>query len=334
MIKDKTNHFNCSFKASYNSSSGIHYEKFEGKIDVCSPRKNEFMIKFKDLTDHFRMKHYIKLTRSSEIPGCSVIISVIILKSDKFFSDQQALREVKHISMSLPLLGELAKGLRIPDNITTELNIFDPKADIETFLELKFNKEIDIKDNRFLTECNLMPFEKVPLDYSTLDALHRNKTAVLFGVPLEKRKKGYMVYPKGGIECKNQDDIKAQDGLLTEMISTAGKALFEGKSLVALSLPVRVFSPMCSTERLPDSWSAGPVYLKRAAMTDDKRERFRYVTAFAVSGFWNLCEQRKPFTPILGETYQGYWPDGTAIFIDHIRHHPPISRFFVRKIFN
>lgn len=35
----------------------------------------------------------------------------------------------------------------------------------------------------------------------------------------------------------------------------------------------------------------------------------------------------KPFNPILGETCEAYFPDGTKIYIDHIRHHPPISYF-------
>lgn len=42
-----------------------------------------------------------------------------------------------------------------------------------------------------------------------------------------------------------------------------------------------------------------------------------------------VCRQKKPFNPILGETFQGYWPDGTKIYIEHISHHPPISYFLV-----
>ena len=36
---------------------------------------------------------------------------------------------------------------------------------------------------------------------------------------------------------------------------------------------------------------------------------------------------RKPFNPILGETWEAGLPDGTQIFIEQISHHPPISAF-------
>lgn len=38
----------------------------------------------------------------------------------------------------------------------------------------------------------------------------------------------------------------------------------------------------------------------------------------------------KPFNPILGETFQGFFADGTKIDIEHTSHHPPVSHFFVQ----
>ena len=35
----------------------------------------------------------------------------------------------------------------------------------------------------------------------------------------------------------------------------------------------------------------------------------------------------KPFNPVLGETWQAALPDGTAIALEQISHHPPISAF-------
>ena len=36
---------------------------------------------------------------------------------------------------------------------------------------------------------------------------------------------------------------------------------------------------------------------------------------------------RKPFNPILGETWQATLSDGTELFLEQISHHPPISAF-------
>ena len=50
---------------------------------------------------------------------------------------------------------------------------------------------------------------------------------------------------------------------------------------------------------------------------------------FGVSGLYYGTRQLKPFNPVLGETYQGEFVDGTQIFIEHTSHHPPIAHFHV-----
>ena len=41
------------------------------------------------------------------------------------------------------------------------------------------------------------------------------------------------------------------------------------------------------------------------------------------------ADMRKPFNPILGETFQGYFKDGTRIYCEHISHHPPIASYLI-----
>lgn len=113
-------------------------------------------------------------------------------------------------------------------------------------------------------------------------------------------------------------------------MKSAGETLLKGRGIVGISLPVRIFEPRSTLERVCDMWCAGPVYMKRAALMQDKVERFKNIVAFSLSGFWNMCGQRKPFNPILGETYQAHWPDGTSIQIEHTSHHPPICNYYVR----
>lgn len=36
---------------------------------------------------------------------------------------------------------------------------------------------------------------------------------------------------------------------------------------------------------------------------------------------------KKPFNPILGETWEAGLPDGSSIFMEQISHHPPVSAF-------
>ncbi len=85
----------------------------------------------------------------------------------------------------------------------------------------------------------------------------------------------------------------------------------EGKHVVGVSLPVRIFEPRSTLERMVDSWGTAPVFLSQAAATADPIERLKNVICFCVSGLHYGTRQLKPFNPILGETYQGYFTDGT-----------------------
>lgn len=61
-----------------------------------------------------------------------------------------------------------------------------------------------------------------------------------------------------------------------------------------------------------------------------ERERVENIgsaMAFGVAGMSLSLSMYKPFNPLLGETYQGVFPDGTTLSVEHISHHPPISVF-------
>lgn len=47
-----------------------------------------------------------------------------------------------------------------------------------------------------------------------------------------------------------------------------------------------------------------------------------------VAGLQHVFQSwRKPFNPILGETFQAVLSDGSEIFLEQISHHPPISAY-------
>lgn len=82
-------------------------------------------------------------------------------------------------------------------------------------------------------------------------------------------------------------------------------------------------------EKITDYWITGTKYLKLAGEAKEPVEQMKYVMCFILSGLHMAGKQKKPFNPILGETLEGIWPDGSKIMIEHISHHPPISCFIV-----
>lgn len=83
----------------------------------------------------------------------------------------------------------------------------------------------------------------------------------------EERKPGYKIIKEGGVECCNRAEIASQEGIVLEAMKRAGKELMQGKNVVGISLPVRIFEPRSTIERITDWWAFGPIYLRRAANT-------------------------------------------------------------------
>ncbi len=50
-----------------------------------------------------------------------------------------------------------------------------------------------------------------------------------------------------------------------DLLKKVGTTLLEGKGIVAISLPVRIFEPRSTLERITDNWGSLPVYLRLAA---------------------------------------------------------------------
>ena len=157
------------------------------------------------------------------------------------------------------------------------------------------------------------------------------KSILTYGkrLPLELRFPGYIRNPEGGVECRNTQELRCQEGIILEVMKRAGQQLLEGKNVVAISLPVRIFEPQSTVTRITEVWGAGPNLINKAAAVRSPLERMKYVISYAIAGLHMNIKQLKPFNPILGETYEGYWPDGTKIYIEHMSHHPPISRFLL-----
>lgn len=136
---------------------------------------------------------------------------------------------------------------------------------------------------------------------------------------------GFAIPAEGGLLCVDQDILQRQSGIISDML----KQLFTKLSVDRISLPVRIFEPRSTCERVIDLWRFAPYYLNNAAASRDKIDRFKQVIAFAVAGMYCSAQQLKPFNPLIGETLEGHFEDGTQVYVEHISHHPPVSQFLM-----
>ena len=116
------------------------------------------------------------------------------------------------------------------------------------------------------------------------------------------------------------------------IIKQVAQCLFKGLSISYISLPIKIFEPTSSQWRMVDLWTFLPIFLKRAGKTEDHVERMKLVIAFSLSSIYMCCGQLKPFNPLLGETLQGEFADGSKYYLEHVSHHPPISSFLVEDV--
>ena len=150
----------------------------------------------------------------------------------------------------------------------------------------------------------------------------------LKGITKEEIFSGIERLNSGELKCIDREILDKQKGLVGEMIKKIMQSIAEGRGIVGVSLPVRIFEPRSLLERIVDWWVFAPIYLNEAYLLDPV-SRMKSVMAFAIAGLYVSVSQVKPFNPILGETYQAAFPDGTNIYCEHTNHHPPISNFLM-----
>jgi oxysterol-binding protein-related protein 8 len=139
---------------------------------------------------------------------------------------------------------------------------------------------------------------------------------------------GYIVLPEGGLQCVDERILENQRGVIMDVIAQVTACLLKGKGLVGLSLPIRLFEPRSTLERMLDRWSFLEVFLRDVSSLNSL-EKFKKVILMAVAGLYVYPSQEKPFNPLLGETLEAYWPNGTQIYCEHTCHHPPITNFSI-----
>ena len=104
-----------------------------------------------------------------------------------------------------------------------------------------------------------------------------------------------------------------------------------GKDLSTISFPVSFNCPLSLLQAAAEEYEYAADLLERAAKCEDWVERICLVGAFAVSGYAStkLRASRKPFNPLLGETFECVREDKHLRFLaEKVVHQPPVVAFY------
>ena len=97
-----------------------------------------------------------------------------------------------------------------------------------------------------------------------------------------------------------------------------------GKDLTHLSVPILFMEPITMLQKVAECLEHEEC-LRKAAASPDPLVRMAYVITFMIAQYSSIVNRiKKPFNPILGETYE-YVTHNYKFFSEQVSHHPPIS---------
>ncbi|KAJ6230325.1 oxysterol-binding protein [Anaeramoeba flamelloides] len=185
---------------------------------------------------------------------------------------------------------------------------------------------LDVEEPRVVTEPNAKEIEEYePKEIVIKPSPQRSKN---YNNSKELWDRVHYAHQNGGWLYRNHDMIKKQRKIVFEIIKNIAGNIFKSeRDLCSITMPVGIFEPRSYLHRLVDIFQFCPIFFKVAAQEKDPLERLKLVICCVILGLHNTVAQAKPFNPILGETFQGNFIDGTEIYCEQVCHHPPISAY-------
>lgn len=93
-----------------------------------------------------------------------------------------------------------------------------------------------------------------------------------------------------------------------------GKKILSGDfNLTTISFPIKVMLPKTLLQTLAMSIFQMPIYLNLAGEQNNLIERMKFIITSTISCFHNSFGFLKPLNPILGETYETMYNDGSKV---------------------
>lgn len=102
----------------------------------------------------------------------------------------------------------------------------------------------------------------------------------------------------------NDENVRNQRGVLLYLAKKIGVNLLTGKSIMNVSLPIKIFEPKSTLEKVANDYRFFPYYIKKAYAEKNPIERLKIMTTFCMASMQLEPQMLKPFNPILGETFQ------------------------------
>jgi hypothetical protein len=139
----------------------------------------------------------------------------------------------------------------------------------------------------------------------------------------------------GGVDFKNKELVSLLRSTGYDILKQIGKKILSGDfNLTTISFPIKVMLPLTILQTIAKSVFQFPIYMNLAMMQIDPIEKFKLAIVATISCYHASSFLLKPLNPIIGETYEMMYEDGSKIYLEQSSHHPPISHFWMVGPYN
>ena len=139
-----------------------------------------------------------------------------------------------------------------------------------------------------------------------------------------------MASETGGVACNSKEDMQVCRSVLSLMVRQMGRNLLSGGNVMNVSFPIQSCQPKTTLEIGAAMGQFFHLYMPRAAAATDPIERMKnVVTCFVAAMPLTSGNFLKPLNPLLGETLQTDYGDGSKLYMEQTCHHPPVAAFLL-----
>lgn len=185
---------------------------------------------------------------------------------------------------------------------------------------------IEMKESELRVE-NISLFDGKVLIYEKLHQMFVDVVKDFNQTKFEDEFRPPEVNKNGGIEFSNKEITSLIRSSGTDIIKQIGRKIIKGDfNLTTISFPIKVMIPLTILQSIARSFFQFPYYM-HLAKDKDIYEKMKYTIVASMASFFCSSFFLKPLNPVLGETYEAIFLDGTKIYLEQTSHHPPISHY-------
>lgn len=196
-----------------------------------------------------------------------------------------------------------------------ELPETDSKTDI--VIEPIQSEDMFLKETIFKKEAGNEPVKPVSIPKEAhpfiVELLQKNPVFASFPVPNDTPSK------RTCLPCKRDPNSGVN---IWQMLKSS-----IGRDLSRIAMPVYVNDPISMLQKIAELLEFADL-LRKANNHPDQYMRLAYIMAFFFAlNPYSIDRLKKPFNPLLGETFE-YNDNGIRFIAEQVSHHPPISAFY------